>query len=292
MTRLIAHSVSMSWIFIVVLIAALVAISLRFWRQADARNDKATAYQLMELADSSGRVFTSEMVSNLPEAAKRYFQFTIAEGAVLHTATRIDMDGKIGLGNLQAPKYRPMRATQLLVPPHGLVWELRAGAISGSDGMTPSTSWTRFWLFGWIPVVRVGGTSDHHRSAFGRVIAEAAFWAPACLLPSAQVKWRDVDRNIAEALITAGGHQQTVRIHIDHAGQPKHIIIQRWSNENSERVFREQPFGGEVSNFKDFEGYRLPTHVEGGNHFGTNDYFPFYKTDVTDIRFPASGDAS
>ncbi|GAB5458295.1 MAG: hypothetical protein Hens3KO_13250 [Henriciella sp.] len=232
------------------------------------------------------------MVSNLPEAAKRYFRFTIAEGAALHSASKIEMVGEIGLGDREVPKYRRMRAMQLLAPPHGLVWELRTGAISGSDGMTPSTSWTRFWLFGWIPVVRVGRTSDHHRSAFGRVIAEAAFWAPACLLPSAQVEWRDVGDNIAEALVTAGGYQQTVRIHVDEAGQPKDIVIQRWSNENAERVFREQPFGGEVSNFKDFEGYRLPTHVEGGNHFGTNDYFPFYKADVTDIWFPDSGDAS
>ena len=41
---------------------------------------------------------------------------------------------------------------------------------------------------------------------------------------------------------------------------------------------------------KDAPGYRLPTRVEGGNLIGTPDYFPFFKADVTAIRFPRRGD--
>lgn len=35
---------------------------------------------------------------------------------------------------------------------------------------------------------------------------------------------------------------------------------------------------------KDEPGYRLPTRVECGNHFGTDDYFPFFKAEIADIR--------
>jgi hypothetical protein len=32
-------------------------------------------------------------------------------------------------------------------------------------------------------------------------------------------------------------------------------------------------------------GFRLPTHVEAGNHFGTDHYFPFFVADVRDVAF-------
>lgn len=69
-------------------------------------------------------------------------------------------------------------------------------------------------------------------------------------------------------------------------GRPVRVVIQGWSNENPDKAFREQPFGGGVSDFREFDGYRLQTQVEGGNHIGTDDYFPFYRARVTSIRFP------
>ena len=29
--------------------------------------------------------------------------------------------------------------------------------------------------------------------------------------------------------------------------------------------------------FREFDVFNVPTRVEGGNHFGTDDYFPFFK---------------
>ena len=47
-----------------------------------------------------------------------------------------------------------------------------------------------------------------------------------------------------------------------------------------------QPFGGYLSEFREFDGFTLPTHVEAGNMFETDAYFPFFIVDITDIRFP------
>ena len=69
-------------------------------------------------------------------------------------------------------------------------------------------------------------------------------------------------------------------------GQPSRVVIQRWSNENADKEFREQPFGGYLSEFREINGYRLPMRVEGGNLIGTQEYFPFYKAEVQTVRFP------
>jgi len=127
------------------------------------------------------------MVNDLPDPARRYFLFTIEPGTPLYTVAEIKMNGEIGLGSKEKPNYMPMEAEQILAPPYGLVWKPNVGSgfmkMSGSDGYLNDKAWTRFWLLQTIPIVRAGGTPDYIKSSFGRVVAEAVFWAPAALLP-------------------------------------------------------------------------------------------------------------
>ena len=262
------------------------AAALLAWRWADSRADEAA---WRALADAAGGVpdrFDPAVVADLPEPARRYFTYTLAPGAPLHQAIVLDMEGELGLGTRERPDYRPMTARQILAPPHGLVWRLKAGLITGSDAALPGRSWTRFWLGHLLPVVRISGQPDHHRSAFGRVVAEAAFWAPATLLPANGVIWEEAGPDTARATVSFGGFTQTVEVTVAPDGQPTHVVIDRWSNENADATYRWQPFGGTLSEFRNFDGHRLPTRVEGGNHFGTPDYFPFFRASVTDVSFP------
>lgn len=273
-------------VFLVLLVLLLLVGRRTLDRRAD---DQAwTVLVQGQEAGAAQAVFDGTMIEDLPDPAQRYFLYTIRVGAPLYRAVEIEMKGELGFGSKDEPKYRPMHAHQILAPPRGLVWKLETGPVSGSDGATPRTSWTRFWLFGLLPIVRAGGDEDHHRSAFGRVVAEGAIWAPASLLPGDVVRWEPVDDSTARAVVSYRGFEQSVDITVADNGRPSRIVIQRWSNENPDKVFREQPFGGDLSAFREFDGYRLPTRVEGGNHIGTDDYFPFFKAEVISIRFPAT----
>ncbi|HET8747389.1 MAG TPA: hypothetical protein VFM98_17450 [Ramlibacter sp.] len=61
------------------------------------------------------------------------------------------------------------------------------------------------------------------------------------------------------------------------------VSMPRWSDANADKVYRLQPFGGELSDFRAVSGYRLPFRVDGGNFFGTPEYFPFYRARVLEI---------
>lgn len=262
-------------------------LALSLWRFGDRRRDVRVWQRLVEQAtQAGGGRFDAAMLDGLPEPAQRYFLYVIRPGTELRYAAEITMAGEMGLGDKARPGYKPMQARQILAPPFGLVWQVRNGALRGSDGACDGSSWTRFWMFGLVPVVRVGDTPDHLRASLGRVVAEAAFWVPASLLPAAHVKWEPVGPDTARAIVTHLGLEQAVDITVQKNGQPTHVVIQRWSNVNPDHVFRLQPFGGTLDDFRDVEGYRLPFSVDGGNHFGTPDYFPFFKARVTDIRFP------
>lgn len=278
------ESMGMTYLWIGLSIFSLLLVGLLALRWADIRTDEETWQRLTRQASENLGTYDPHLIEGLPEPARRYFNFSIATGSPIVSAVELDITGELGLGSLDDPKYSPMSAQQILAPPHGLVWRVQTGAISGSDGATRTSSWTRFWLFGLIPVVRVGNSNDHRRSAFGRVVAEGAFWTPATLLPSDYVRWHAIGENTARAIISSEQFEQNVDITVAENGRPTEVAISRWSNENAEREFRLQPFGGYLDDFRRFGGYMLPTSVEGGNHFGTDKYFPFYKAKISDIR--------
>ncbi len=256
------------------------------WRQLDRRADRAEMGRLIALQPSEPDRFSAEMVADLPEPARRYFLFAIAEGTPLYTVARLEMEGQFGMGDKATPNYQPMQARQVLAAPEGFIWTMSGGAgamrMSGSD----SGTWTRFWLFGIAPVARAGGTPDHIRSAFGRYASEAIFWTPAAVLPGPNVTWEPVAEDVARMTMRRGGLAQSVDVTVDPDGRPRHVSFMRWSDANPDKVHRLQPFGGYLSEFREFGGFRLPTHVEAGNMFETEDYFPFFIANVTDITFP------
>ena len=273
---------------LIVIIIAAVAILL-VWRFRDHQADAAEMRRLISLQPTDPESFSISMVADLPEPARRYFKFTIAEGTLLSTVAKIEMTGQFSLGNKADPNYIAMTATQVLAPSEGFVWKMSGGKglmrMSGSD----SAHWTRFWLTGLFPVARFGGDPDHKRSAYGRYVAEASIWAPAALLPGPGIRWEALDNNSARVIIHNDEFEQAVDVTVNEHGQPVEIQFQRWSNANPNKVHRLQPFGAFVSDFRDVGGFQLPFHVEAGNQFGTDGYFPFFIAEVREIQFPKAG---
>ncbi len=89
------------------LLVALV-VPMQAWRLADQRAADAAWTELRAAGQRPPEVFDPAMVAGLPEAARRYFLYTIAPGTPLHTVSEIRMGGEIGLGDRESPAYQPM----------------------------------------------------------------------------------------------------------------------------------------------------------------------------------------
>jgi hypothetical protein len=129
------------------------------------------------------------------------------------------------------------RSSRLPTASFGSLTRDRDRQLSGSDGLCGGRSWVRFWLWNVGPVVRAGGSSDHLRAAFGRVVAEAVFLAPASLLPENGVTWEAVGSHTARASVTHLGMVQTVNVSVDDEGRPQTVVMPRWSDANADRPF-------------------------------------------------------
>ncbi|WP_372622533.1 DUF6544 family protein [Falsiroseomonas sp.] len=265
---------------------ALAAAALR---RTDARRAAAAWAHLAALAEPAPPRFDPAMVEGLPAPARRWLTRAIAPGTPLSRIAEIEMEGELGLGDRTAPRYQPMRARQILAPPHGFVWIPRLGAwparILGSDGLARGDAWVRFWLAGLVPVARAADTPDLARSAMARCVAEAALWVPAALLPGPGLAWQAMDEHRARLRVDHAGQAVAVEIEVADDGRLLALAMQRWSDANPARVFRLQPFGGRVLEEARVGGFTVAGRVEAGNHFGTPDYFPFFRARIIGIRY-------
>jgi hypothetical protein len=254
-------------------------------RLLDHRADAEAMRALADQPPALARFDPEPHLAGLPEPARRFFGWTLETGAPLTTAVRIEMGGTLAL-RPGAPQQ--MTAVQLLAPPRGLVWQVRTGAVSGADAILDDRSWSRFRVAGAVPVARAGGTRDHLRSSFGRMVGEGLFWTPAAFLPAAGAGWDALEWTAdgpdrATVTVRRGDLTQDATVHADATGQPLRVTFPRWSDANPEAVFRPQPFGGELSDFTTVAGQRLPFSVTGGNHYGTPNYDAFFHAEVTRI---------
>jgi hypothetical protein len=247
------------------------------WAERSAEEIKARAIP--------ARAFNDDMLAGgLPEIAVRYFRHAIEPGTPLSTTIELDLSGTFLLGRLPFA----MRSREVLRAPHELVWlpDMRSGPIrmSGSDGLVTGEAWTRFWLNGLLPVAQVGSSPDMLRSAQFRAASES-IWAPAALLPNNDAQWEQLGPDQARVTFPMFDPPIALELTIAPDGGLRSIVGQRWSNANSEKRFRYQPFGGSVLSEARFTGFTVPSAMVIGNGFGTDAFDRFFQAKLDAIRF-------
>jgi len=231
---------------------------------------------------ASGGTYDTSMITDLPEPVQRYFGFTLTDGTTIPTGVKIGMTGTIAPNGGADAMPMMMSANEVIALPNGFVSciETQEGPrrFSGTDALIDGVSWSRFWTFAIVPVGRAGGSEDHWKASFGRMVAEAAFWSPASLLPREGIVWSAPDPSIARATVTHRGFSQSVDITLREDGAPVRVEIDRWAERDG--AFGWRPFGGTMSDFAAFGGITVPRRVEGGYDIGTPDYVPSFTAEV------------
>ncbi|HEX8533820.1 MAG TPA: DUF6544 family protein [Allosphingosinicella sp.] len=265
------------------------AVGVAFYSHQRAMQQAEDAWRrIASRSTSAPERFSPAMVAELPEIGRRYFNYAIEPGTPLLTTVELEMDGTFLLGDRQSHQTYSMQARQILQPPSQFVWipRLQSGMmrITGSDALVGGEAWTRFWLLGLVPVADSRSSPDLVRSAAFRSAMEG-IWVPACLLPRHGVTWEQTGPNEARLHFTKLSPTLILRLALAPDGSVREVVGERWSNANADQQFRLQPFGGTIHGNDRFGGYRIPTNVRVGNHYGTADYLPFFQARVRGARF-------
>ena len=254
-----------------------------------AMNEARLAWEKFASSSRSSQVaYSPAMVADLPEIGQRYFNHAIAVGTPLKNTVELEMAGTFLLGDKTSYRTYSMEARQILRPPSEFVWvpRMTSGAmhISGSDALVSGSAWTRFWLFGIIPIANVRSSPDLVRSATFRSTMEGV-WVPASLLPRNGVVWEQAGPDRARIRVRRVTPEIVLEMKLASTGAVEEIIGERWSDANRDKEFRLQPFGGTVEGEKTFEGYTIPSRIKVGNHYPAPEYLPFFQAEVTKARY-------
>ncbi|HEX8481417.1 MAG TPA: DUF6544 family protein, partial [Allosphingosinicella sp.] len=112
-----------------------------------------------------------------------------------------------------------------------------------------------------------------------------SIWVPPSLLPANKVIWEQTGKNTARVRLQRVDPEIVLDLTLAADGGVRKIVGQRWSNANPKGVFKLQPFGGSVAAERSFGGYTIPSSLEVGNHFGTEDYLPFFRAEIVSAAF-------
>ncbi|WIJ26945.1 DUF6544 family protein [Devosia sp. RR2S18] len=276
--------IAVLFLVLLIVVGAYLFVS---YRQAIGEAERAWS-SIEQGALPGDRIFDPNMVQGLPETARRYFIHAIAPGTPLKTTVELEMRGTFLLGDRAKFQTYEMEARQILAPPDQFVWiqSLRSGPmhITGSDALFDGEAWTRFWINSLIPVANNPSSPDLVRSAQFRSAVEGV-WAPAALLPGEDIVWSQPGENLARVTITSGAAPVVLDLKLNEAGAVTEVVGQRWSNANAESIFQLQPFGGTVESEATFDGYTIPAILKVGNHFGTDEYLPFFQAEIVSARY-------
>lgn len=247
------------------------------------RSERGVRAAWAELAlEGRGETFDPAVVERLPAPARRYLLRAIRPGTPLARSVELRMHGAIRLGPDRDPA--PMRAEQILAPPEGFVWRARTVAgrmrIQGFDRYAGGQGEMRWLLWGLVPVMSARG-SDVTRSAAGRLAMEAVL-LPSSLLPGRGATWEEANDTRARYRATVGPETVVTTLEVDAEGRPRHASARRWSDAAGPGYARfEVDFDGELES----GGYRIPSRIEAGWHFGPGTDFRFFQATLDEAVF-------
>ncbi|MCC7478790.1 hypothetical protein IT575_10075 [bacterium] len=295
----------MIWIYIVagLLIALLGArlLGRLRWRSASAR--LVENLRSHKLADGPAPL-SAAALEGLPAPVARYLKLALGDalsaGSTLPGWVSLQQRGEMRLG--EGPQaWKPFTATQNICARRpGFVWEavfnmgpamsvlVRDSYCAGEGAMQAS-------MLGLLGIVNQHGTAQIGAASLQRWLAEAP-WLPTALLPEsiearalhaagagaegggASLRWEGIDERRALALLRDGALEVSVEFRFNAAGEVESIYCPaRFRDVKGTPVAT--PWEGRFSEYRAFDGLRIPTRAEVGWHID-GEYQPYWRGEI------------
>ena len=200
----------------------------------------------------------------LPNPVARYFRWALKEGQPPIKSARLIQAGEFrarktddGWSRFEAKQY-------FSAQPPGFVWDagirmaplikvrVRDAYVAGQGSMQGK-------ILSLVSMIDERGKAELNAGALQRYLAEAV-WFPTALLPSAGVKWSEMDNNRALATLTDSNTTVSLEFHFNDAGEITGVFTPgRYRKVNGK--YELTPWAGHFRNYEARDGIRIP--VEG-----------------------------
>jgi hypothetical protein len=229
------------------------------------------------------KIFTEELITDLPAPVQRYFSHAITPGTPLATGVKLTMEGKF---RASQDKWLRMQGEEILTA-KGFVWKAVIGSglfhLKGADYYYHGAGKVEFNIWGLIPFVNEAN-ADTTRSSIGRCGGEL-FLLPSALLPQQDVLWQAIDNDTIQASFQIDGEIVNLTLLIDENGKVLQAKLPRWGNQTKDKTWSYIPFGGKFTAETNFDGFTIPTEIIAGWYVETDGYYEFFQATIKQAEF-------
>jgi hypothetical protein len=224
--------------------------------------------ELWNLTPINEQEFQPESLINVPLAARRYLEHTIAHGARLASGVKLWMHGEIKLSQ----KWHPFKGEEVICWNRGMIWRattwMQGLPIWGADRIVDGVGDMQWKILGLFPVMQASG-ADISRSGTGRMQGESV-WLPSVLC-NPDIVWTELDAAHVQANFMTLGEPAELLLTIDDIGRLEQVKFKRWGNPEG-RAHHYVDFGGVVEEEVSFGDYTIPTCLRLGWFFGSDQF--------------------
>lgn len=238
-----------------------VVVLVVVWLLVAGRNFERAVSDDIERIEESEAAETGEF-DRLPALLRQYVERSGLSPGESFRSTRIRQEGEIKLG--EDAEWQSFTATQWFsVGRPAFVWKpsmpMPVGSVKGVDRLDRDGGRLEMRIFGAIPVANESGP-DILKAQLLRYLAELA-WVPPAMVANEQISWEQTDPRTLRATASIGDASAEIDVHFDTKGDIVEVESEgRPRDEDGETV--ERPWGGTFSEYREFDGIRVPTRAE------------------------------
>jgi len=226
-------------------------------------------------------------LNDLPEPVQKYFRYALPDGQSFINTTWLEQAGKLKV-TPEAKDWSTFKADQVMSQNNvSFLWDAKINIaplihVRVRDSLIEGIGSGNVYL---MSAVSMGSDSDKaelNSAALYRYLAEAV-WHPTALLPQSGVSWEAVDEYNAIAHFSKFDMTISLQFRFNDIGEITGIYTEDRYGKFGDHYTR-YPWEGRFSNYKKFDGIKIPTRGEVGWHL-PGGWWLFWQGEIIDAKF-------
>ena len=223
--------------------------------------------------DISNKIYSSEMIKDLPKPIQRYFKYSLQENQPYISSMRLKHSGTFK----PKDKWMPIKGTEYFsVQKPGFVWFGKVPLVSAMDKYYAGEGKLVIKLLSFIKIVEAKG-KEADQGELLRWVGEAALF-PTALLSSEQLKWEPENDDSAKVIFTDNDLTVEGVFYVNKVGQITSFKAKRYKDATLE------DWTGHYKDYRTLNNMKIPFYMEVEWNLPTGD-FSYAKFTIDEIEY-------
>ena len=226
-------------------------------------------------------------LNNLPIPVQKYFRYVLTDGLPFIKTTWLQQNGELKLSP-KSKGWSTFKATQIISQNSvSFLWDATITVVPPfyvrvMDSLIEANGAGNVFLMSAISIGSDKDKPELNSGSLYRYLAEAT-WHPTALLPQSGVIWEPVDEYKAIAHFTKFNMPISLEFEFNGIGEIVGIYTEDRYGKFGDK-YTQYPWEGRFSDYKEFNGIKIPTIGEVGWHLPEG-WWLFWKGNIVDVNY-------